>query len=582
MRRTALLSSFLPVFALCMFAAAPAVAQDGDGDGVLDAIDNCPIVANPSQADCDNDGVGDGCEFADSSSTGNMGAFGAGVTATGTFTNVGTTVWSVKLTIAVIADVGTSKNFATLQLAGTTIATNLFATGASACHATPAETTILLTSAQWNALVAKSPKGVMTVAVAGSKGMSAKECLAPLCIVTARENMAGAGIDCNSNGVPDTCDIIAGLDTDCDGNGTLDRCDISLNGTAADINGNCTPDVCELAVGDFTLDGVIAGADLAYLLNLWGTEQAAGDLSGDGVVAGEDLAMLINNWGETPYVTGNCLDVSWATTISRLPDPQIITEPSLRAAIIATGYPWLVRDNTTQTEMVLIPPGVFNMGCQEPSIDFACTSQELPAHQVTLTYSYYIARHEVTQAQWQAAMGSNPSYFQGQANSPLRPVEQVNWNTVQHYLTATGTRLPTEAEWEYACRAGTITPFHSGPGFPDGTNNDEWINGILWYTYNTCDIGNGCQTQVVGGLAANGFGVHDMLGNVWEWTSCPYYAYSPVMVTDPDCVGNESMYVLRGGAWNDTTEFTRSSYRATWTPMTSTNYGGFRVVRNPS
>ncbi len=246
-----------------------------------------------------------------------------------------------------------------------------------------------------------------------------------------------------------------------------------------------------------------------------------------------------------------------------------------------------MRDNITNTEMVLIPPTVFVMGCIEGSIDFACTNPELDIHTMTLTYAYYIARHEVTQAQWQAVIGSNPSDFRGQANSPARPVETVTYNAVQPYLTATGMRLPTEAEWENACRAGTLTPFHSGPGFPYGTNNDELINGILWYTYNTCDIGNGCQTQVVGGLAANGFGLHDMLGNVWEWTSSPNTGYGNqgLPQTNPEglAVGAAQVnMIVRGGAWSDTTEYTRSSFRPNYQPTYGSNIIGFRVARNPN
>ena len=108
-----------------------------------------------------------------------------------------------------------------------------------------------------------------------------------------------------------------------------------------------------------------------------------------------------------------------------------------------------------------------------------------------------------------------------------RPVEAVSWNTIQGFLSATGMRLPTEAEWEYAYRAGTTTAFHGWAGQPAGTNDDSLVGNIAWYSSNS-----GGQTRPVGGKAANGFGLHDMAGNVWEWVSdwygSSYYASSPL------------------------------------------------------
>jgi hypothetical protein len=144
---------------------------------------------------------------------------------------------------------------------------------------------------------------------------------------------------------------------------------------------------------------------------------------------------------------------AWATLVEAQPDPAVVTDPALRAAIEATGLAWRVRDTATQMEMMLIPPGTFQMGCIMGSNAYGCYSWEQPVHAVTLTNAFYMGRYEVTQSQWVARMGSNPSYFQGSSDSASRPVEQVSWNTIQGYLTATGMRLPTEAEWEYACRA---------------------------------------------------------------------------------------------------------------------------------
>jgi hypothetical protein len=173
-------------------------------------------------------------------------------------------------------------------------------------------------------------------------------------------------------------------------------------------------------------------------------------------------------------------------------------------------------------------------------------------------------------------MGSNPSYFQGQADSPSRPVEQVSLNTIQGFLSATGLRLPTEAEWEFACRAGTTTPFHSGPGFPNGTTNDNLVSQIAWFNCN-----GGCNTLPVGGKSANALGVHDMLGNVWEWVNDWYGGYSSAAQTNPTGPASGSYRVLRGGSWLNVTYSVRSSYRDDSAPDDTYGGIGFRVARAP-
>ena len=265
----------------------------------------------------------------------------------------------------------------------------------------------------------------------------------------------------------------------------------------------------------------------------------------------------------------------WATVIQQEPDPAVVTNSALRTAIAATGLPWRVRDNGTGIELLLVPPGIFDMGCIQGSDNYGCSGQEVPVHAVTLTNAFYIGRYEVTQAQWQAKMGSNPSWFQGQADSPSRPVEQVSWPTIQGFLSATGLRLPTEAEWEYACRAGTTTPFHSGPGFPNGTTDDNLVSQIAWWA------GTGSVTHAVGGKAANALGVHDMSGNVWEWCNDWYGGYSPAAQTNPAGSAFGSNRVLRGGSWASSTGEVRSSYRGNWTPDFAVRDFGFRVARAP-
>ena len=223
--------------------------------------------------------------------------------------------------------------------------------------------------------------------------------------------------------------------------------------------------------------------------------------------------------------------------------------------------------------MLLIPGGTFTMGCSA-SNSYGCNGNETN-HQVTLSNAFYLGKTEVTQAQWQAKMSNNPSYFSGNANNP---VEQVSWNDIAGFNTATGLRLPSEAEWEYACRGGTTTAFHSMPGYPNGTNDDSLLGNIAWYNSNS-----GSTTHAVAGKAANAFGMYDMSGNVYEWCNdwygSTYYSTSPS--TDPAGPSSGTSRVMRGGNWAASPYNCRSSHRDGRVPDYSTRYAGFRVARNP-
>jgi formylglycine-generating enzyme required for sulfatase activity len=335
-------------------------------------------------------------------------------------------------------------------------------------------------------------------------------------------------------------------------------------------------------MADLTGDRVVDGTDLAEVLAQWGPcgprESCSADVNDDGVVNGVDLANLLAAWGFCPVTVPG-----WATLIEAYPDPAVVHDASLRAAIAATGLAWRVRDSATQIEMVLIPLGTFQMGCS-PSNQYGCNSAENPVHTVTLTQSFYIGRYEVTQSQWTARMGSNPSFFTSASAQvpagqvPNRPLEQVSWNTIHGFLSATGMRLPTEAEWEYAYRAGTTTAFPSMPGYPSGTNDDTQLGAIAWFGSNSAS-----QTRPVGQKAGNGFGLHDMSGNVWEWVndwySGIYYASSPSV--DPPGPSSGSFRVLRGGSWDDVSINCRSSERVFIDPSAVYRGVGFRVARAP-
>jgi formylglycine-generating enzyme required for sulfatase activity len=263
---------------------------------------------------------------------------------------------------------------------------------------------------------------------------------------------------------------------------------------------------------------------------------------------------------------------SWATLIEALPDPAVVTDANLRAAIVATGFAWRVRDTGTQIEMLLVPPGTFEMGCNQQATSFGCQYFELPVHLVTLTAGFYLGRFEVTQSQWQAKMGSNPSAFLGNLQ---RPVEMVSADTIQNFLSATGLRLPTEAEWEYSCRAGTNAPYHSGPGFPSGTTDYNLLESIAWWTGNS-----GAQTHPVGGRAANALGLYDMLGNVFEWCSDWYGGYSASAQSDPTGpVGPGIHRVLRGGSYYYGYSNVTCSIRYILEPTRASDAVGFRVAR---
>ena len=253
---------------------------------------------------------------------------------------------------------------------------------------------------------------------------------------------------------------------------------------------------------------------------------------------------------------------TWATLLEATPDPTVVTDANLRAAIVASGFAWRIKDTSSNIEMLLVPGGTFTMGCSE-SPPSGCWSGESPTHQVSLTNAFYMGRTEVTQAQWTAKMGSNPSAW---APQPNNPVERVSWNMIQVFNSATGLRLPTEAEWEYACRAGTTTARYGE------------LNAIAWYYQNWTNYG----TQPVAGKLPNALGLYDTLGNVWEWCQDWYGAYSSASVINPTGPTTGTYRVLRGGGWTDGSSHSFASERPEgYVPGDIYDSIGFRAVRNP-
>ena len=220
-----------------------------------------------------------------------------------------------------------------------------------------------------------------------------------------------------------------------------------------------------------------------------------------------------------------------------------------------------------EKEMILIPAGKFKMGSPASEVDRRDNETQ---HEVTLTKPFYMGKYEVTQEQWQSVMGNNPS--SGTIGAKL-PVTNVSWEECQGFIeklndnSKGGYRLPTEAEWEYACRAGTSTVYSFGNNM---TPQDANFYGLI--------IG---KPVAVGSYKANAFGLYDLHGNVIEWCEDWYGDYRGVVsVTDPKGPATGERRVLRGGSFVRDVSFARSSYRGDLTPANSDSVGvGFRLAR---
>ena len=240
---------------------------------------------------------------------------------------------------------------------------------------------------------------------------------------------------------------------------------------------------------------------------------------------------------------------------------------------------------------VPIPSGTFQMG----DIQGRGYYYELPVHSVTLS-SFEMSIYEITQGNYLSVIGSCPSYFQSGVNYP---VEQVSWydavkfcdklsdaagldrcyneSTWEFDFSKNGFRLPTEAEWEYSCRAGTETNFYAGNNISidDSTSTD--LDRAGWYYFNS-----NSKTHIVGGKEVNAFGLYDMHGNVWEWCN-DWWAvtYSGGSVSNPTGPVSGSCRVHRGGSWIDIAWYCRSANRIALDPTYNFRFLGFRVVRRP-
>jgi formylglycine-generating enzyme required for sulfatase activity len=219
--------------------------------------------------------------------------------------------------------------------------------------------------------------------------------------------------------------------------------------------------------------------------------------------------------------------------------------------------------STMPDNMVFVKGGTFRMGSRKEK-------DEKPIHSVTVD-DFYISKYEVTQKEWRAIMGTNPSHFKDCDNCP---VERVSWNDVQEYIkklnakTGKNYRLPTEAEWEYAARGGNKSKGYTYSG-------SNTIGNVAWY-YKNSDS----KTHPVGQKSSNELGIYDMSGNVWEWCSDWYGSdyYKNSSSNNPKGANSGTSRVLRGGAWNSLPAFCRIANRYDYTPTYRKYFIGFRVV----
>lgn len=274
-------------------------------------------------------------------------------------------------------------------------------------------------------------------------------------------------------------------------------------------------------------------------------------------------------------------------------DGDVWTDPSTRS----TGqrfYRAVSVPSPANTNLVFIQPGTFTMGSPTNEVDRSTI--EGPQTVVTISQGFWMAKYLVTQGDYLAVVGSNPSYFNGDRSGPpwydqdygtdlTLPVEQMSWNEATNYCALlTGQergagriptncvyRLPTEAEWEYACRAGTTTRFYYGddPGYTNLAN-------YAWYADNSHNV-----TQPVGQLLPNPWGLYDMAGNVWEWCRDWYGPYPGGSLTDPQGPVTGTYRVWRGGGWFYAARYCRSARRFNHLPTYTYSGLGFRVVLAP-
>lgn len=277
--------------------------------------------------------------------------------------------------------------------------------------------------------------------------------------------------------------------------------------------------------------------------------------------------------------------------------PVYPRDPALQESVMFKAKPESARlEPFSGMRFIRVEPGCFPMG--SPVLEEGRQNDE-NLHKVCLGKGFWISQFETTQQQWHQLIDNNPSQFS--ACGSHCPVERVSWNDVQVYIdkfnqqTGLSARLPTEAEWEYAARAGTLTSTYAGDALAEGENNVPMLDAIAWYSGNSavdykggkyCEDWNEkqyyrarrCGTRPVGLKQPNSWQLFDMIGNVWEWTSDSYRPHSTREQSDPQFNNAERLKVVKGGNWADALHQNRAAARYAFNRDERLSNVGFRIV----
>ena len=321
------------------------------------------------------------------------------------------------------------------------------------------------------------------------------------------------------------------------------------------------------------------------------------DLAIPGGGTADVWVLISDNGGQTYSIVPKTLSGDVGLGITPGSGKQIFWDPmadlpyaygtDFRAKVTASTFDEITITLPGDVPLVLvrIPPGSFLRGSTDDPSWSWCYPCEQPVHEVDIGYDFLMGKFEVTQAQWLAVMGNNPSHFPGED----RPVEQISWDDIcrpggfLERLNALGLggtfRLPSEAEWEYACRAGTTTRYYFGDSDCEPTACPSCeLSGYAWWCGNSQFV-----SHPVGRKMPNGFGLYDMYGNVWEWCQDRWHDDYHGAPTDGSAweSGDSPYRVIRGGKWDRNARRCRSADRGRRFPNGGHFSFGFRLVMTP-